>query len=84
VTVRDQLTFVRADGATAVVGDGDARLVVEALWELGLVAGAATAATSIVHAIKTRSYLRRPVQFTEREGDALRCASDGHVTWSRT
>jgi len=83
VSVGDLLTFVRADGATALVGDRDARAVAEALWELGLLPGAATAATSIAAAIKTRAVVRKPVQFTEREGDALRRASTGRVTWSR-
>jgi hypothetical protein len=80
---RDRLTFVRADGATARVGGRDARAISDALWELGLLAGAATAAASIVGAIKTRPELRRPVHFTEREGEALRCASGGRVVWSR-
>jgi hypothetical protein len=79
----ERLTFVRADGATARVGGRDARAISDALWELGLLAGAATAAASIVAAIKTRSELRRPVHFTEREGEALRCASGGRVIWSR-
>ena len=82
MSVGERLTFVRADGATAVVGDRDARAVAEALWDLGLLAGAVTAATGIAEAIKTRPYLRKPVRFTEREGDALRRASDGRVTWS--
>jgi hypothetical protein len=80
--VDERLTLVRADGATALVDAGDARAIVEALWQLGLLRGAATAATSIADAIGTRAYLRRPVQFTEREGEALRRASDGRVTWS--
>jgi hypothetical protein len=78
----ERLTFVRADGAIALVADRDARAVADALWELGLMAGAATAAASIVHAINTTPYLRKRVQFTEREGDALRRATDGCVTWS--
>ncbi len=78
-----RLTFVRADGATARVGGEDARAITDALWELGLLAGAATAAASIVGALKTRPELRRPVQFTEREGDALRRASHGRLVWSR-
>ena len=82
-SVHEALTFVRADGATARVGGRDARAIGDALWDLGLLAGAATAAASIVGAIKTRPELRRPVHFTEREGEALRCASDGRVIWSR-
>jgi hypothetical protein len=56
-SVREPLSFVRADGATARVA-------------------------SIVDAIGTRPELRQPLRFTEREGEALRCASDGRVTWS--
>jgi len=82
VSVDERLRFIRADGATALVDGRDARLIAEALWELGLLAGAATAATSIVDAIKTSHYLRKPVRFTEREGEALRRASDGCVHWS--
>lgn len=82
MTVDERLTFVRADGATTVVGERDAHVIAEELWDLGLLAGAATAATSIVDAIRTNPYLRMPVQFTEREGEALRRASDGRVTWS--
>jgi hypothetical protein len=80
--VDERLTFVRADGARTVVGDRDARVIAAALWELGVLAGAATAATSIVEAIRASPYLRKPVQFTEREGEAVRRASDGRVTWS--
>jgi hypothetical protein len=80
--VDERLTLVRADGATALVDAGDAHAIVEALWQLGLLAGAATAATSIVDAIRTTAYVRKPVQFTEREGEALRRASDGRITWS--
>jgi hypothetical protein len=78
----ERLTFVRADGATALVEGHDARAIADALWELGLLAGAATAAASIVAAIRTRPVLRKAVQFTEREGGALRRASDGRVTWT--
>jgi hypothetical protein len=81
-SVREPRSFVRADGATARVGDQDARAISDALWGLGLLAGAATAAASIVDAIGTRPELRQPLRFTEREGKALRCASDGRVTWS--
>ena len=78
----NRLTFVRADGATAMVTGEDARAIADALWELGLLAGAATAAASIVDAMKTRPVLRRRVQFTEREGEALRRACNGRATWS--
>ena len=78
----DQLTFIRADGARALVDRPDARMIAEALWELGLLTGAATAAASIVGAINAGSQLRRPVQFTAREGEALLRATDGLVTWS--
>jgi hypothetical protein len=79
---RDNARFVRADGATARGGGQDARAISDALWELGLLAGAATAAASIVGATKTRPELRKPVRFTEREGEALRRVSDGRVAWS--
>jgi hypothetical protein len=82
LNVDDRLTLVRADGATAVVDGRDARAIVEALWELGLLAGAATAAANIVAATKASPYRRKPVQFTSREGEALRRASDGRVSWS--
>lgn len=82
MSVDERLKLVRADGATATVDGRDARLIAEALWELGLLVGAATAAASLVHAIRTSPYLRKPVQFTEREGEALRRASDGRVSWS--
>jgi hypothetical protein len=78
----ERLTFIRADGAKATVESRDARVIVEALWELGLLAGAATAATSIVDAMRTRTYLRKPVRFTEREDEALLRASNGCLSWS--
>jgi hypothetical protein len=78
----ERLTFIRSDGATTMVDRREARVIAEALWELGLLAGAATAAASIAAAIKTSPYLREPVRFTEREGEALRRASDGCVRWS--
>jgi hypothetical protein len=81
-SVHERLTFVRADGATARVGGEDARAISDALWELGPLAAAATAAASIVGPTKTRPELREPVQFTEREGEALGRASDGRVSWS--
>jgi hypothetical protein len=81
-SVHEPLTFVRADGATARVGDQDARAISDALWGLRALAGAATAAASIVDAISTRPEPRQPLQFTERESKALRCASDGRVNWS--
>jgi hypothetical protein len=84
VSADERLTFIRSDGATAMVDGRDARVIADALWELGLLAGAATAAASIVDAIKTSHYLRKPVRFTEREGEALRRASDGCVRWSTT
>jgi len=46
VSVGERLRFVRAD---------------EARWDMGPLAGAATAATSIAEAIETRPYLRKPV-----------------------
>jgi hypothetical protein len=80
--VDERLTFIRSDGATAMVDGRDARVIAEALWELGLLAGAATAAASIVATIKTNPYLRKPVRFSEREDEALRRASGGCVRWS--
>jgi hypothetical protein len=78
----EPLTFVRAGGATARVGGRDARAISDALWDLGLLAGAATAVATIADAMKTRPALRRPVQLTEREDEALLCAGDSRVTWS--
>jgi hypothetical protein len=79
---RTRMRLLREAGATATVGGQDARAISDALWEPGLLAGAATAAASLVGAIKTRPELWKPVQFTEREGEALGRASDGRVTWS--
>jgi hypothetical protein len=80
--VDERLKFIRADGATTMVDRRDAHVIAEALWDLGLLAGAATAAASIAAAMKTNPYLQQPVRFTEREDEALRRASDGCVSWS--
>ncbi|HZQ81421.1 MAG TPA: hypothetical protein VFB25_05560 [Gaiellaceae bacterium] len=82
MSVDGRLTLVRFDGARAVVDGCDAHAIVAALWELGLLAGAATAAASMAGAINAPPSLRKPVQFTERESEAVRRASDGHATWS--
>jgi len=45
-------------------------------------AGAATAAASSAGALRTRPESRQPVQFTERDDEALRRADDGRLAWS--
>ena len=78
----ERLTFVRADGAQAVVTALDARAIADALWELGVLIGAATAATSIVDALRTRPQLRNPVRFSAREGEALSRAGGAGLSWA--
>jgi hypothetical protein len=78
----ERLTFVRAEGAQAVVSVLDAWAIANALWELGILIGAATATTSIADTLRTRPRLRRPVRFSVREGEALSRASGGRLRWS--
>lgn len=61
------LVFVLPDGRSAEIAERSARLICDRLWDQGIAAGAATAATRISDALHTHRALRSDVAFSERE-----------------
>src|ERR1041384_3940973 len=79
----DSLVFALPDGRTAEVGSRPARLICDRLWELGLTAGAATAAARISDAIHSPPLFRGDLTFSEREMQPVIEAAKTHPpTWA--
>jgi hypothetical protein len=77
------LVFALPDGHTVEVADPVARLICDRLWEQGIVAGAATAATRIHEALHTHDAFRSDVNFKGREVQPLIEAAQVHPpTWT--
>jgi hypothetical protein len=77
------LVFVLPDGRSAKVGEPSARLICDRLWDFGIMAGAATAATRISEALHTHPAFRPKVAFNEREVMPLIEAAPVHPrTWT--
>lgn len=75
--------FVLPDGRSAEVGEPSARLICDRLWDLGIAAGAATAATRISDALHTHAAFRPDVTFNQREVVPLLEAAQVHPpTWT--
>jgi hypothetical protein len=77
------LVFVVPDGRSAEIGEPSARLICDRLWDQGIAAGAATAATRISDALHTHRAFRGDVAFSERELPPLIEAAQVHPpTWT--
>jgi hypothetical protein len=75
--------FVLPDGRSTKVSEPSARLICDRLWDLGIMAGAATAATRISEALHTHSAFRPEVTFNKREANPLLEAAQAHPrTWA--
>lgn len=80
----DSFVFMFPDGRSAEVGRGPAGLISHQLWNLGLVAGAATAAARISQALQSRAVFGTEVRFGEREvAVTLEAAKTYPPTWMR-
>lgn len=76
------LLFVLADGRSALVAGGSARLICDRLWDLGIEPGAATAAARLSEALHKNPASDRDVEFNEREITPLMEAAQAHApTW---
>jgi len=81
--VKDSLVFAFPDGRSAEVAPRPARLICDRLWELGIAAGAATAAVRISDALQSRLVFRTDVRFSEREVPTVIEAAKCHPpTWA--
>jgi hypothetical protein len=79
----DPFKFVLADGRSAYVPAAAARLICDALWDLGIAPGATTAAAKISDALHSPPALRQELAFTEREvAPLLEAAKRYPPTWS--
>lgn len=77
------LLFVLPDGRSAEVSVPSARLICDRLWDLGIAAGAATAATRLSEAIHSQPIFGTEVKFNEREVTPLIAAAQAHPpTWA--
>jgi hypothetical protein len=75
--------FVLPDGRSTELSEPAARLICDRLWELGITAGAATAATRISEALHTHPAFRPDVTFNRREATPLIEAARAHPpTWA--
>lgn len=82
--VENAFVFTLPNGRSAAVAQVPARLIYERLWELGVAAGAATAAARISDALRSSPSSRADVVFSRREAPALLEASKAHPpTWTR-
>jgi hypothetical protein len=81
--MRGLVLFVLPDGRSTEVSEPSARLICERLWDLGIMAGAATAATRISDALHTHPAFRAHVTFNQREVTPLIEAAPVHPpTWT--
>jgi hypothetical protein len=75
--------FVLPDSGSAEVSEPSARLICDRLWDLGIMAGAATAAARISEALHTHPAFRPDVTFNKREVTPLIEAAQAHPpTWA--
>jgi hypothetical protein len=82
--VEDSLRFVLPNDRSASVAPVPARLICDRLWDLGVFAGAATAAVQISDALRSSWPLRGDVVFCDREVLPLLEAAKSHPpTWAR-
>ena len=82
--VEESLRFVLPDDRSVAVALVPARLICDRLWDLGIIAGAATAAVQINDALRSRPLFRGDVVFGERELPTLLEAAKAHPpTWAR-
>lgn len=80
----DSLVFALPNGRSAEVAPRPARLICDRLWELGVTAGAATAATRISDALHSHRAFRADIRFSEREAPPVIEAAKTHPpTWAR-
>ena len=80
----DSLVFALPDGRLAEVAPGSARLICDRLWELGITAGAATAAARISDALHSAHRFRNDLAFSEREvAPVIEAAKTHPPTWAR-
>jgi hypothetical protein len=81
--MRGLVVFVLPDGRSTEVSEPSARLICDRLWDLGIMAGAATAATRISEALHTHPAFRPNVTFNRREVIPLIEAAQAHPrTWA--
>jgi hypothetical protein len=81
--MRGLVLFVLPDGRSTEVSDPSARLICDRLWDLGIMAGAPTAATRISEALHTHPAFRPDVTFNTREVTPLIEAAQAHPrTWA--
>jgi hypothetical protein len=77
------LLFLLPDGRSAQVSEPSAQLICDRLWDLGIMAGAATAATRISEALHAHPAFRPDVTFNTREVAPLIEAAPVHPpTWT--
>lgn len=80
----DSLVFALPNGRAAEVAPRPARLICNRLWELGIAAGAATAAARISDALHSHPSFRADLTFSEREVQPVIEAAKTHPpTWAR-
>ena len=81
--MRGPVFFVLPDCRSTEVSAPAARLICDRLWDLGIMAGAATAAARISEALHTHPGLRQDVTFNRREVTPLIEAAQAHPrTWA--
>jgi hypothetical protein len=81
--MRGHVLFVLPDGSSTEVSDPSARLICDRLWGMGIMAGAATAATGISEVLHTHPTFRPDVTFNRREVTPLIEAAQAHPqTWA--
>lgn len=82
--MRGLVSFVLPDGRSTELSEPSARLICDRLWDLGIMAGAATAATRISEVLHTHPAFRPDVTFSRREVTPLIEAAQTHPrTWAR-
>jgi hypothetical protein len=81
--MRGLVLFVLPGGRSTELSEASARRICDRLWDLGIMAGAATAATRISDALHTHPAFRPDVTFTRRELTPLIEAAQAHPrTWA--
>ena len=81
--MRGLVMFVLPDGRSTELSEPSARLICDRLWDLGIMAGAATAAARISAALHTHPAFRPDVTFNRREATPLIEAAQAHPpTWA--
>jgi len=81
--VSGSVLFVLADGRSALVAGGSARLICDRLWDLGIEPGAATAAARLSEVLQKNPAADRDVEFNEREiTPLLEAAQADAPTWT--